>query len=68
MWADVMSADAFKAFTDLSTSDSKVRKMGRRFRDTVLSVGGSTPPAQVFKDFRGRAPQQDAFVQYYDLN
>eukprot|EP00775_Hariotina_reticulata_P010343 gene10343-10500_t len=67
MWANVMSADAFKAFMDSGSSDTAVKKVGRRFRDTVLSLGGSRPPAQVFKEFRGRAPQQDALIQYYGL-
>ena len=29
---------------------------GRRFRDTVLALGGSRPPAEVFEAFRGRGP------------
>ena len=32
-----------------------VAEMGRRFRDTVLALGGSRPPAEVFEAFRGRA-------------
>lgn len=40
-WAEVMSADAFAAFEEAGLDDEqKVQETGRRFRDTVLSLGG----------------------------
>ena len=33
-----------------------MEKTGRRFRDTVLALGGSRHPLVVFETFRGRAP------------
>ncbi len=54
-WAEVLSADAFGAFEDAGLDDENaVAETGRRFRDTVLALGGSRHPMDIFKDFRGR--------------
>ena len=46
----VLSADAFSAFEEVGLEDDEaVQKTGRRFRDTVLALGGSQAPAEVFK-------------------
>ncbi len=56
-WAEVLSADAFSAFEDAGLdSESAVSATGRRFRDTVLAMGGSRHPMEVFRAFRGRDP------------
>jgi oligopeptidase A len=65
-WAEVLSADAYGAFDEFSASDQKWqqwRGVGRRFRDTVLSLGGAVAPAEVFQRFRGRAPSPDALLE-----
>jgi oligopeptidase A len=51
-WAEVLSADAFAAFEEADFSPA----VGRRFRDTVLSQGGSREAMAIFVDFRGRKP------------
>jgi oligopeptidase A len=67
-WAEVLSADAFAAFEDAGLDDVKVvQQTGRRFRDTVLALGGSQPPLEVFKSFRGREPQADALLRHSGL-
>ena len=49
-WAEVLSADAFSAFEEAGLEDeSAIAETGRRFRDTVLSLGGGRAPALVFK-------------------
>lgn len=49
-WAEVLSADAFGAFEEAGLDDAAaVEATGRRFRDTVLSLGGGRAPALVFK-------------------
>ena len=49
-WAEVLSADAFSAFEEAGLEDeSAIAETGRRFRDTVLSLGGGRAPASVFK-------------------
>merc|ERR1712166_29874 len=59
-WAEVMSADAFGAFEDAGLDDEvAVQATGRRFRDTVLALGGGTAPMDVYVEFRGREPTPD---------
>ncbi len=49
-WAEVLSADAFSAFEEVGLDNkSAVKETGRRFRDTVLALGGGRAPALVFK-------------------
>jgi oligopeptidase A len=56
-WAEVLSADAFDAFAESGLDDERaVAATGRRFRDTVLALGGSRHPLEVFTAFRGRGP------------
>ena len=51
----MLSADAYAAFEEAGLDqENEVRATGARFRDTVLSLGGSRAPAEVFKAFRGR--------------
>ncbi len=67
-WAEVLSADAFSAFEDAGLGDAKaVARTGRRFRDTVLALGGGTPPMEVFEAFRGREPSPDALLRHSGL-
>ena len=67
-WAEVLSADAFAAFEDAGLNDeAAVRRTGQRFRETVLSLGGSVPPEQVFEAFRGRPPSPDALLRHSGL-
>jgi oligopeptidase A len=63
-WAEVLSADAFAAFEDEGLDNEQaIAKTGRRFRDTVLSLGGSQHPMEVFKAFRGREPSTAALLK-----
>lgn len=67
-WAEVLSADAFSAFEEAGLDDeTAVARIGRRFRDTVLSLGGGRHPMQVFEDFRGRQPTPDALLRHNGL-
>jgi oligopeptidase A len=67
-WAEVLSADAFSAFEDAGLDDpAAVAETGRRFRDTVLSLGGGTPPMEVFEAFRGRRPSPAALLRHSGL-
>jgi oligopeptidase A len=54
-WAEVMSADCFGAFEEAGLDDDEAMKgLGRKFRDTFLSLGGSKSALEVFRLFRGR--------------
>ncbi len=64
----MLSADAFEAFSEAGLdNEAKQRELGKRFRDTVLSLGGSRDPMDVFKQFRGRAPAPEALLRSYGL-
>jgi oligopeptidase A len=46
----VLSADAFSAFEEVGLDNQKeVVETGRRFRDTILSLGGGRDPEKVFE-------------------
>ncbi|MBE9077748.1 M3 family metallopeptidase [Romeria aff. gracilis LEGE 07310] len=67
-WAEVLSADAFAAFEEAGLDqDALVADTGRRFRDTVLALGGSRHPMEVFKSFRGREPSTEALLRHRGL-
>ena len=67
-WAEVLSADAFSAFEDAGLEDeAAVVETGRRFRETVLALGGGAPPMEVFEAFRGRAPTPEALLRHSGL-
>jgi oligopeptidase A len=67
-WAEVLSADAFAAFQEAGLEDDvKLRDTGRRYRETVLALGGSRPAMEVFKGFRGREPKTEALLRLYGL-
>ena len=67
-WAEVLSADAFAAFEEAGLDDpAAVAATGRRFRDTVLALGGSQHPSDVFVAFRGRAPSTQALLRHSGL-
>ncbi|MBM4279491.1 MAG: M3 family metallopeptidase [Deltaproteobacteria bacterium] len=67
-WAEVLSADAFGAFEDEGVDDpTVVARVGARFRDTVLALGGSAHPLEVFQAFRGRPPSTTALLRHAGL-
>lgn len=67
-WAEVLSADAFAAFEDAGLENERaIAETGRRFRDTVLALGGSRHPMEVFKAFRGREPSTTALLRHRGL-
>ncbi len=67
-WAEVLSADAFSAFEEAGLDDdAAVARTGRLFRDTVLALGGSRHPMEVFKSFRGREPNPQALLRHNGL-
>lgn len=63
-----MSADAFAAFEEVGLDNEEaVKATGRRFRDTVLGLGGGKHPSDVFKAFRGRDPSPEALLRHSGL-
>jgi oligopeptidase A len=52
-WAEVLAADAFEAFEEAGVFDAKT---AARFRESILSRGGSVDAMDAFVRFRGRQP------------
>lgn len=68
-WAEVMSADAFSAFEEIDMNDPwELKKVGMKFRETILAKGGGTPPSEVFKEFRGHKPDPEALLRHNGIN
>ena len=59
-WAEVLDADAFSAFKRNGIFD---RATAQRFRDCILSKGGTEHPMTLYKRFRGQEPTIDALLE-----
>lgn len=59
-WAEVLDADAFSLFKEKGIFNTEV---ARRFRDEVLSKGGTEPPMMLYKRFRGKEPDIRALLE-----
>ena len=67
-WAEVMSADCYGAFEEAGLGDdAAMRRVGGRYRETVLALGGSKGALEVFREFRGRDPETTALLRQQDL-
>ncbi len=67
-WAEVLSADAFAAFEEAGLEDEQaIKATGIRYRDTVLALGGSQHPMNVFASFRGREPSTVSLLKHTGL-
>ena len=67
-WAEVLSADAFAAFEEAGlTDESALAETGWRYRNTILALGGSQAPMDIFKAFRGREPDTAALLRHSGL-
>ncbi|BDA67530.1 oligopeptidase A. Metallo peptidase. MEROPS family M03A [Rivularia sp. IAM M-261] len=67
-WAEVLSADAFAAFEEAGLeNEAAVKDTGKRYRETVLALGGSKHPMEVFKNFRGREPSTEPLLRHNGL-
>ena len=68
-WAEVLSADAYAAFEETVAADGEPSiETGRRYRQTILEVGGSRPAMESFKAFRGREPQLEALLRHQGMS
>ncbi len=61
LWADVICADAYEAFTEAKGPYDKA--VAKRLFDTVFSVGNTTDQEESYKIFRGRNPKIDALMR-----
>ena len=58
-WAEVMAADAFSLFEEKGIFD---QDSAHRFSTYILESGGLKDPLTLFKAFRGREPNIEAFL------
>jgi len=64
----VLSADAFAAFEEAGLSnEAALGQLGKRYRETVLALGGSKHPLEVYREFRGRDATIDALLRHNGL-
>ncbi len=59
-WAEVLDADAFSVFKKHGIFNQET---AQRFRDEVLSKGGTEHPMTLYKRFRGGEPTIDALLK-----
>lgn len=60
LWSDVLTADAYGAFTEGSGPYDK--KVGAKLKKEIFSVGNTIDPAEAYRNFRGRDPNVDALM------
>lgn len=59
-WAEVLDADAFEYFKEEGIFNKTVAK---KFKDHVLSQGGTEDPMILYKRFRGQEPKPEALLK-----
>lgn len=59
-WAEVLDADAFEYFQENGIFNEEIAK---KFKDNVLSKGGTEHPMTLYKRFRGQEPKPEALLK-----
>lgn len=59
-WAEVLEADAFEYFKETGVFN---KETARKFRENILSKGGSSHPMNLYKNFRGKEPSAEALLR-----
>lgn len=59
-WAEVLDADAFEFFKEKGIFN---REVADKFKNNVLSLGGSIHPMKLYTQFRGKEPNPDALLR-----
>jgi peptidyl-dipeptidase Dcp len=60
MWAEVLDADAFRAFEE--AGDVFDRDTARRLREHIYAAGGARDPQDAYVAFRGKMPTPEALL------
>lgn len=66
LWAEVLDADAFNAFKE--SGDIFNPELAGKFREYVLSKGGTVEPMELYRQFRGKDPDISPFLKRTGLN
>jgi peptidyl-dipeptidase Dcp len=59
-WAEVLDADAFAYFQEKGIFNKEV---ATKFKENVLSKGGTELPMELYKKFRGQEPKPEALLK-----
>ncbi|QBZ97659.1 M3 family metallopeptidase [Flavobacterium sangjuense] len=59
-WAEVLDADAFAYFQEKGIFNTEV---ATKFKENVLSKGGTELPMELYKRFRGQEPKPEALLK-----
>ncbi|MDX1762419.1 MAG: M3 family metallopeptidase, partial [Christiangramia sp.] len=59
-WAEVLDADTFEYFTENGIFSKDIAD---KFRENILSKGGTEHPMELYKRFRGKEPKPDALLR-----
>ncbi len=59
-WAEVLDADAFAYFKEEGIFN---KSLAKKFKETVLTKGGTIDPMQLYVSFRGTTPTNDALLK-----
>lgn len=59
-WAEVLDADAFELFQEKGIFD---KETATKFKENVLSKGGTEHPMILYKRFRGQEPKPEALLK-----
>ena len=59
-WAEVLDADAFEYFLENGIFNKEI---ATKFKENVLSKGGTEKPMNLYKRFRGKEPKPDALLK-----
>ncbi|MGN0002620.1 MAG: M3 family metallopeptidase [Sphingobacterium composti] len=59
-WAEVLDADAFEYFKENGIFNKEIAE---KFKDNILSQGGTEHPMMLYKRFRGQEPQVDPLLR-----
>ena len=66
IWAEVLDADAFKAFEE--TGDVYNSTLAEKYRKFILSKGGTEDAMELYKKFRGKEPSIEPLLEKRGLN
>ena len=59
-WAEVLDADAFAYFKEHGIFNQEI---ANKFKDNILSLGGTENPMELYKRFRGREPKLEPLLE-----
>jgi peptidyl-dipeptidase Dcp len=60
LWSEILDADAFQAFKETSLLS---RETAARYREHILSKGGTRPGMELYQNFRGRPPSIEPLLE-----